>query len=72
MARKLIAWACILVSMACLLEMLHIVIEAWASSSAWRNTLRLFALMGWVGIVYQMLTFKYKWLRRLANKKKRA
>lgn len=69
MARKLIAWVCILVSMAGLLEMLHLVIEFWATSTAWRNALRVFALIGWVGITYNMLTFKYRWLRRLANKK---
>jgi len=68
MARKLIAWACILVSMACLLEMLHIVIEHWAASTVWRNALRVFALIGWVSITYNMLTFKYKWLQRLVKK----
>lgn len=68
MIRKLIAWACILVSMACLLGMLRIVIESWPENSAWRKAVTLLALFGWVHITYSMLTFKYLWLQRLVGK----
>ena len=61
--KKVAAWICILVSMAAMLTMLSNVINFWTESSALRNGMRVFALTGWVYITYNMLTFRYSWLR---------
>lgn len=61
--KKVAAWICILVSMAAMLTMLSNVINFWTESSALRNGMRVFALTGWVYITYNMLAFRYSWLR---------
>lgn len=62
--KKIAAWICILFCMVAMLTMLYNVINFWTESSALRNGMRVFALTGWVYITYNMLTFRYSWLRR--------
>lgn len=61
--KKIAAWICILFCMVAMLTMLSNVINFWTESSALRNGMRVFALTGWVYITYNMLTFRYSWLR---------
>ena len=62
--KKIAAWICILFSMVAMLTMLYNVINFWTEASTLRNGMRVFALTGWVYITYNMLTFRYRWLRR--------
>lgn len=61
--KKIAAWICILFCMVAMLTMLSNVINFWTESSAFHNGMRVFALTGWVYITYNMLTFRYRWLR---------
>ena len=62
------AWICILLSMVAMLTMLSNVINFWTETSALRNGMRVFALTAWIYITYNMLTFRYRWLRRWLKK----
>ena len=66
--KKFAAWICILLSMAAMLTMLSNVINFWTETSALRNGMRVFALTAWIYITYNMLTFRYRWLRRWLKK----
>ncbi|MBQ5880520.1 MAG: hypothetical protein IIW61_02780 [Bacteroidaceae bacterium] len=66
--KKFAAWICILLSMVAMLTMLSNVINFWTETSALRNGMRVFALTGWIYIRYNMLTFRYRWLRRWLKK----
>ena len=66
--KKFAAWICILLSMVAMLTMLSNVINFWTETSALRNGMRVFALTVWIYITYNMLTFRYRWLRRWLKK----
>ena len=66
--KKIAAWICILLSMVAMLTMLSNVINFWTETSALRNGMRVVALTGWIYITYNMLTFRYRWLRRWLKK----
>lgn len=66
--KKFAAWICILLSMVAMLTMLSNVINFWTETSALHNRMRVFALTGWIYITYNMLTFRYRWLRRWLKK----
>ena len=66
--KKIAAWICILLSIVAMLTMLSNVINFWTETSALRNGMRVLALTGWIYITYNMLTFRYRWLRRWLKK----
>lgn len=53
--------------MAATLAMIKISIDKWATSSFIRDVMRVVACMFWVYWTYNVVTLKYKWLRKLAG-----
>lgn len=53
--------------MACILGMLDFLLESWEESGWFRRFLSFLALLGWVHITYNMVTLKYKWLKKLTE-----
>ena len=67
MRKKIIVSITALICMSCLLGMLDFLLDTWESRGLIRKILGLLALMGWVYITFNMITLKYKWIRKLAE-----
>ena len=67
MKKKIIVSISALICMSCLLGMIDFLLDTWETRNLFRKVLGGMALMGWVCITYNMITLKYKWLRKLAE-----
>lgn len=65
--KKIIVIIAALISMSCLLGMLDFLLDTWESNGWYRRVISLLALLGWVHITYNMITLKYKWIRKLTE-----
>lgn len=65
--KKIIIIIAAAVSMSCLLGMFNYLLDTWESDGWFRKVISFFALLGWVHITYNMITLKYKWIRKLAE-----
>ena len=67
MKKRIIVSISALICMSCLLGMIDFLLDTWETRNLFRKVLGGMALMGWVCITYNMITLKYKWLRKLAE-----
>lgn len=67
MKKKVIISLAAIVCMSCLLGMLAILLDSWESRNWFRRAISIVALLGWGYITYNMITLKYKWIRKLAE-----
>lgn len=67
MRKKIIVIAAALIGMSCLLGMLAFLLENWETRSFLRKAVGTAALLGWVHITYNLMTLKYKWIRKLTE-----
>ena len=67
MIKKTLYIIAALISMSCLLGMLDFLLDTWESNGWYRRVISLLALLGWVHITYNMITLKYKWIRKLTE-----
>ena len=67
MKKKIIVIIMAIVGMACILGMLDFLLESWEESGWFRRFLSFLALLGWMHITYNMVTLKYKWLKKLTE-----
>lgn len=67
MKKKIIVIIMALVGMDCILGMLDFLLESWEESGWFRRFLSFLALLGWVHITYNMVTLKYRWLKKLTE-----
>ncbi len=47
--------------------MICLLIDNWADSSLIDKAITTLAILGWVGISYDLFTLKYRWLRRIVG-----
>ena len=67
MKKKIIVSIAALICMSCLLGMIDFLLDTWETRNLFRKILGLMALLGWGCITYNMITLKYKWIRKLAE-----
>lgn len=67
MKKKIIVIIAALIGMSCLLGMLDFLLDTWETNSWFRRVINFLALIGWGQITYNMITLKYKWIRKLAE-----
>lgn len=67
MKKKIIVIIAALIGMSCLIGMLDFLLDTWESRGWFSRFIGFLALNGWVYITYNMITLKYKWIRRLAE-----
>lgn len=67
MKKKIIVSIAALVCMSCILGCICILFDKWETDSSFEKLIRLLAILGWVYITYNMITLKYKWIRKLAE-----
>ncbi|MBE6287034.1 MAG: hypothetical protein E7099_02425 [Mediterranea massiliensis] len=67
MKKKIIIIITALIGMSCILGMLDFLLDSWETRGWFRRIISFAALLGWVYITYNMITLKYKWIRRLAK-----
>jgi len=67
MKKKIIVSIAAAIGMSCLLGMLNFLLDTWESNGWYRRIISFLALLGWAYITYNMITLKYKWLRKLAE-----
>lgn len=67
--RKVTVIAVGLICMSIILYMASEIINSWETTSAMRKIVKFFAMLGWCYITYNVITLKYKWLKRLTDKK---
>lgn len=67
MKKRIIVIIAALIGMSCTLGMLDFLLDSWETRGWWYRIIGFIALLGWVHITYNMITLKYKWIRRLAE-----
>jgi len=65
MKKEIVFCICALIGISIILYMDIEMFNTWEETSIFRKTAKVFALLGWVSITHDMLTFKYKWIKRL-------
>lgn len=65
MKKKIVFCICALIGISIILYMGIKMFKTWEETSIFGKTAKVFALLGWVYITHNMLTFKYKWIKRL-------
>lgn len=58
---------CTIIGLLCLAFMICLLIDNWADSSLIDKAITTLAILGWVGISYDLFTLKYRWLRRIVG-----
>ena len=67
MKKKIIICLATLIGMSGLWGMFVSLLNTWDTRSLIHKIIGLFALMGWGYITYNLITLKYKWIRKLAE-----
>ncbi|MGP1537662.1 hypothetical protein [Bacteroides heparinolyticus] len=65
MKKKIVFCVCALTGISIILYIGIEIFQTWEETPVFRNIARVFALLGWISITRDMLTFKYKWIKRL-------
>ncbi len=65
--RKIIYWFVVLLCAVAAFEVVATLIDNWDTISIVRKCVRIFACLGWVYITYNVVTLRYKWLRKLTG-----
>lgn len=67
MKKKIIICLAALIGMSGLWGMFVSLLNTWETRSLIHKIIGLFALIGWGYITYNLITLKYKWIRKLAE-----
>lgn len=67
MKKKIIVGITAGVIMSCLLGILAYFMDTWETDSSVHKLIRLIIILGWTYVTYNMITLKYKWIRKLAE-----
>ncbi len=65
MSMFVIRLCCSVIGLFCLTVMVYGLTDSWADSSLSRKIITIIAILGWVDINYNLITLKYRWLRRI-------
>ena len=65
MGKLVIRLCCSVIGLFCLAVMIYGLIDSWADSSLSHKIITIIAILGWVDINYNLVTLKYRWLRRI-------
>lgn len=67
MKKKIVIASAAIVGMSGFLGMLDFLLDTFESSGWFARAIRFLALIGWGYITYNLVTLKYKWIKKLAE-----
>lgn len=67
MKKKIVVVVGAAIAMCCLWGVFAFLLDSWTERGTFRKVVGLLALAGWVAFTYNVVTLKYRWIRKWAE-----